>query len=103
MPPALQSAVRNQLWTDTQGQLCSLTPTHGGQALAQEGYGREDRGTARQDSIQLQGSQMGPGEEEATGLELLAGLTLIQWGWHAALHPWCVVIHNVDGDVGVPV
>lgn len=46
---------------------------------------------------------MGLGEDKVLGLELLSGLTLVQWGRHAALHPWCVVIHDVDGDVGVPV
>lgn len=30
-------------------------------------------------------------------------LTLVQGRRHAALHPRGVVIHNVDGDVGVPV
>lgn len=32
-----------------------------------------------------------------------AGLTLVQGRWHAALHPRRVIIHDVDGDVGVPV
>lgn len=45
----------------------------------------------------------GVGEDKARGLGLLARLTLVQWGWHAALHPWGVVIHDVDSDVGVPV
>lgn len=38
------------------------------------------------------------GEPEGAG-----GLTLVQGRRHAALHPRCVVVHNVDGDVGVPV
>lgn len=46
---------------------------------------------------------MGLGEDKVTDPALLAQLTLVQWGWHTALHPWCVVIHDVDGDVGVPV
>lgn len=45
----------------------------------------------------------GFGEDRVIGPELSAELTLVQWGWHAALHPWCVVIHDIDGDVGVPV
>lgn len=31
------------------------------------------------------------------------GLTLVQRRRHAALHPRRVVVHDVDGDVGVPV
>lgn len=32
-----------------------------------------------------------------------AGLTLVQGRRHTALHPRRVIVHNVDGDVGVPV
>lgn len=32
-----------------------------------------------------------------------ARLTLVQGRRHAALHPRRVVVHDVDGDVGVPV
>lgn len=32
-----------------------------------------------------------------------AGLTLVQGRRHAALHPRRVIVHDVDGDVGVPV
>lgn len=54
--------------------------------------------------MELKGSLTdGAGGRQGHRPELLAQLTLVQWGWHTALHPWCVVIHDVDGDVGVPV
>lgn len=59
----------------------------------------EGRGTVWSGE-RIKGQRWGWGRQ---GLGLLARLTLVQWGWHAALHPWGVVIHDVDSDVGVPV
>lgn len=37
------------------------------------------------------------------GVRGAEGLTLVQRRRYTALHPWCVVVHDVDGDIGVPV
>lgn len=62
------------------------------------------QGQGRKGSLQ---AGVGPGESLGRWRqgepEGLGGLTLVQGRRHAALHPRCVVVHNVDGDVGVPV
>lgn len=58
------------------------------------------------DLVRDLGLGVGPGDKKMAWSGARAGgrgLTLVQGRRHAALHPRRVVVHNVDGDVGVPV
>lgn len=58
------------------------------------------------DLVRDLGLGVGPGNKKMAWSGARAGgrgLTLVQGRRHAALHPRRVVVHNVDGDVGVPV
>lgn len=74
-------------------------PAHGGQA-ASPGCGlcKSRDGAGQGQELSACGDQKGDKE-----MWQQLRLTLVQGRGHAALHPRRVVIHNVDGDVGVPV
>ena len=58
------------------------------------------------DLVRDLGLGVGPGDKKMAWSGARVGsreLTLVQGRRHAALHPRRVVVHNVDGDVGVPV